>query len=315
MPRTIRLRDFIADADNWLYAVSSYGNRDTVGCILRYIPDSQGDRTDCAGRRYRKLEFEEAFARICAEKPYYAGRMHRIPIADVRRLFCPEQEISRIADRDRRVRRLQSLLDLPAFGLGCTGSRLVGLETPESDIDLVAYGASWFQGQARLRDLIATGAVQELDEEMWRVVYRKRSPEIPFETFILHERRKYNRGMIDGTYFDLLYARDEECVGPLQTAGGEVVGRKRIRARVRDARLAFDSPALYEVDHEEVSRVLSFTHTYSGQVVEGEEMEAQGVLEQHGRELWLIVGTTRTAKGEYIVSRTLLEEGNVSGAT
>jgi hypothetical protein len=66
---------------------------------------------------------------------------------------------------------------------------------------------------------------------------------------------------------------------------------------------------MYEVDHEEVSRVLSFTHTYSGQVREGEEMEAQGVLERHGEELWLIIGTTRTAKGEYIVSRTLCEQG------
>ncbi|MDD1674576.1 MAG: DNA polymerase subunit beta [Methanomicrobiales archaeon] len=309
MTRPIRLRDFIADADHWLYAVSRYGNRETVGCILRYVPDPYGERVDPAGRRFRKLEFDEAFARICSEKPSYAGRMHRVPIADVRHIFYPEKEISRIAERDHRVRHLQSLFSLPEHTLGCTGSRLVGLETPESDIDLVAYGAAWFRGQTRLRELISTGCVQQLDEEMWRVVYRKRAPEIPFETFMLHEARKYNRGMIEGTYFDLLYARDEESAGPMQTEGDAVLGKKRIRALVRDARLAFDSPAVYEVDHAEVSRVLSFTHTYSGQVMVGEEMEAQGVLERHGRELWLIVGTTRSAQGEYIVSRTLLEKG------
>jgi hypothetical protein len=32
------------------------------------------------------------------------------------------------------------------------------------------------------------------------------------------------------------------------------------------------------------------------------------MLEEHGDELWLVVGTTRTARGEYIVSKTLLEE-------
>ena len=75
---------------------------------------------------------------------------------------------------------------------------------------------------------------------------------------------------------------------------------------VTDASLAFDNPAVYEVEHESVSRVLSFTHTYSGQALAGETIEACGVVELHGDEEWLIVGTTREARGEYIVSKTLL---------
>jgi hypothetical protein len=82
----------------------------------------------------------------------------------------------------------------------------------------------------------------------------------------------------------------------------------KIEAKVTDASLAFDSPAVYEVEHESVSRVLSFTHTYSGQALAGETIEACGMCEQHGNERWLVVGTTREARGEYIVSRTLLEE-------
>jgi predicted nucleotidyltransferase len=314
VPRPIRLRDFIADGDNWLYAVCSYDNRKRVGCILRYIPDPRGERMDCSGHRYRKLEFEEAYERIRTEKPSYMGAFHQVPVTDVQRVYHPEEEIQRIADRDPRVRRLQHLLDMPEGALGCTGSRLVGLETAESDIDLVAYGSAWSRAQARLIDLIQKGLVQDLDDEMWRIVYAKRAPEIPFEVFIRHEMRKYNRGMIDGTYFDLLYARNEEAPSSPRITSGKVIGRMRIRARVQDARLAFDSPAIYGVEHKEVTRVLSFTHTYSGQVREGEEMEAQGVLERHGRELWLIVGTTRTAKGEFIFSRTLLEEGAREGA-
>jgi len=62
------------------------------------------------------------------------------------------------------------------------------------------------------------------------------------------------------------------------------------------------------VDHETVSRVISFTHTYSGQALAGETIEAAGVLEEHGDTQWLIVGTTREAKGEYIISKTLLEQ-------
>ena len=58
---------------------------------------------------------------------------------------------------------------------------------------------------------------------------------------------------------------------------------------------------------DEIGRVLSFTHTYSGQALAGEVIEARGVVERHGDERWLIVGTTREAKSEYILSLTLLE--------
>ena len=53
--------------------------------------------------------------------------------------------------------------------------------------------------------------------------------------------------------------------------------------------------------------VLSFTHTYCGQCFTGETLEAKGIVEEHGDQKWLIVGTTREAHGEYIVSRTLLD--------
>jgi predicted nucleotidyltransferase len=52
--------------------------------------------------------------------------------------------------------------------------------------------------------------------------------------------------------------------------------------------------------HPTISRILSFTHTYTGQAFVGELIEAQGVVEQHGDEQWLVVGTTREAKGEFI---------------
>ena len=88
---------------------------------------------------------------------------------------------------------------------------------------------------------------------------------------------------------------------------GTVIGKMTIGATVTDASLSFDNPAVYEVEHESVSRVLSFTHTYSGQARAGESIEACGICERHGTELWLVVGTTREARGEYIVSKTLLE--------
>ncbi|KUK63828.1 MAG: Uncharacterized protein XD82_0073 [Methanoculleus marisnigri] len=275
---SVRLRDFIEDPHGCLYAVSNYDNTDRIGCILRYVPDPNGERTNLLGRRYRKYDFAESFDWIREHEPEYLDAVHRVPHCDVVRVYKPEEEIGKVAARSARVRRLLSHLDLPAGSFGCTGSLLCGLENAASDIDLVVYGDAWFVAQRQLRHLVEAGMIPG-----------------------------WNRGEFEGTYFDLLYTRAYGNLDAVPAGMGTVLCRATIEATVTDASLSFDSPAVYAVDHDEISRVLSFTHTYSGQALAGEVIEARGVVEEHGDERWLIVGTTREAKGEYIVSKTLLE--------
>jgi uncharacterized protein len=302
----VRLRDFIEDADGWLYAVSAYDNDDRIACVLRYIPEPDGERVNPSGRRYTKYDFDEAYAIIAGRKPQYAGLLHRIPHKDVVRVLKPDLEIGPIAADHPRVRKLLDLFPLPAGTVGCTGSLLCGLENESSDIDMVVYGKHWFTAQALVGKGIRDGKIEGLTDEMWRKVYEKRKPEIPYDQFVLHEERKWNRGQIEGTYFDILYTRSYDEIRGVPSGQGTVIGKMTIEAKVKDASLAFDNPAVYEVEHESVSRVLAFTHTYSGQARAGETIEACGICEQHGDERWLIVGTTREARGEYIISRTLL---------
>jgi predicted nucleotidyltransferase len=304
----VRLRDFIEDTDGWLYAVSTYDNTEAVGCVLRYVPDPDGERIHASGRRYTKFDFDEAYALIAEKKPQYAGLLHRVPHKDVKRVLRPDQEIGRIARDHPRVQTLLDLFRLPAGTVGCTGSLLCGLDNESSDIDMVVYGKHWFVAQQLVEQGILDGKVEGLSPDMWRRVYDKRRPEIPYDQFVLHEQRKWNRGQIEGTYFDILYTRSYDEIMSAPSGKGPVLGTMTIEAKVKDASLAFDNPAIYEVEHESVSRVLSFTHTYSGQAVAGETIGACGVLEQHGDERWLIIGTTREARGEYIVSKTLLGE-------
>jgi hypothetical protein len=306
--KPLRLRDFIEDRDGWIYAVSAYDNADRAGCILRYVPDPSGDRVNPDGVSYRKVDFEEAFILAGEEKPSYLGEFLRVPLEDVRHVYKPEDRLSFCAARDGRVGEVAGIFPLPPGSLGCTGSRVCGLEAPSSDIDLVVYGRNFFRARDILREAIGKGRVAVLSPETWRTIYTKREPEIPFEVFLLHERRKWNRGEIRGTYFDLLFTRSYDDLDATPSLKGEKIGRTTLEARVTDASLSFDSPAVYRVDHDRVRRILSFTHTYSGQALEGETVEARGVLEDHGAETWLVVGTTRTARGEYLISRTLMEE-------
>jgi hypothetical protein len=301
------MRDFIEDLDGWIYAVSTYDNSEKIGCVLRYVPDTCGERVNPSGTRYKKYDFEDAYAFIACHKPQYSDLVQRVPHEDVKRIFKPELEISHIADNHPHVQKLLDLFRLPAGIIGCTGSLLCGLENETSDIDMVVYGKHWFTAQEQVRQGILEGNIDELSPEMWHKVYEKRRPEITYDQFVLHELRKWNRGQIEGTYFDILYTRSYDNLKSAPTGRGKIIGRRVIEAKVTDALLAFDSPAVYDVEHKSVSRVLSFTHTYSGQALAGETIEACGICEQHGDEFWLVVGTTREARGEYIISRTLLD--------
>jgi len=306
--KPIRLRDFIEDGDGWLYAVSAYDNRERVGCLLRYVPDRSGDRVNPEGVRYRKLDFGESFSFVAREKPQYLDLVHRVPAGDVRRVYKPEEEIGAIMARSPEIRKLISFFGLPPRTMGCTGSYLCGLQVPGSDIDLVVYGRQWRHAREILRYATMKGKIPAIDDETWQAIYAKRKPDLPFDEFILHEQRKWNRGRTSDAYFDLLFSRSYKALHAGPEGRGQVVGPGTVEAVVTDASLSFDSPAVYRVDDPEISMVLSFTHTYTGQAVAGERIEAKGVCERHGDELWLIVGTTREARGQYIRSLSLLEQ-------
>ncbi|MDR0980833.1 MAG: DNA polymerase subunit beta [Methanocalculaceae archaeon] len=307
--KPIRLRDFVMTGDGCLYAVSGYENDERAECVLRYVPAEDGDRTAPWGTRYKKYDFSDAFAWVKEHKPEYLDLVHRVPPSDIVRVLKPEEQAASIAARNPRAARLFSHFDLPPMTWGCTGSLLAGLENEASDIDMVVYGNAWFTARQQLMEVVARGKIPAMSEEMWQKVYRKRVPDISFDDFVLHESRKFNRGGFEGTYFDLLYSRGYDnlhAVPPITL--GEKTGKMTIEATVTDASLAFDSPGIYRVDHEEIDLVLSFTHTYCGQCFTGETLEACGVVEEHRGQTWLIVGTTREAHGEYIVSRTLLDQ-------
>jgi hypothetical protein len=69
---------------------------------------------------------------------------------------------------------------------------------------------------------------------------------------------------------------------------------------IDDAR-GFDYPAEFKIDHQQISSIVSFTATYTGQAVSGERVEVSGMLEQSGQGVKrIVVGSSREAHGEYI---------------
>ncbi len=304
-----RIRDFLKTDEGWILAVADYNHPCGIRSMLRYVPDPAGERTSPDGMRYRKLDFDAAFEYLRQVRPDYVQDLHVIPEDKVLCLYRPEKVLPSVARRNPKVEMIASVLrdgGISQEGMGITGSWLVGLEGPTSDIDFVVYGDAW----QKARDLIARakekdGHIQDLDEVTWKKIYAKRKPEINFDEFVVHEKRKGNRGLVDGTYFDLLFTRGWDQI---KTAlPGKAVGRRKIEARVVETDFAFDNPAVFKLDHE-IGEVHCYTHTYAGQALPGETVEVRGMVEETEAGLRMVVGTTREARGEWIRSLTLLEK-------
>jgi hypothetical protein len=303
----LRIRDFFQTRQGWIFAVSDYCHPHGIRSLLRYVPDLKGER-EAGGRRYRKLDFDDAYRFLRIKQPDWVADLHQVPAEEIELTFPPSHALLGLAQTDPRVKRIVQTLaggGVPMQQMGITGSMLVGLQAPGSDIDFVVYGPSWWKARDILARAKSNGEMDDLDEATWKKIYLKRKPEIGFEEFMIHEKRKGNRGMVEGTYFDLLFTRDWEQIQPQPR--GRQAGAAQIEARVVNADFSFDSPAIYRLDHPEVKEIFSYSHTYAGQALPGERIEARGVLEETENGLRLVVGTTREARGEWIRSLTLME--------
>lgn len=298
-------RDFIETEEGLIFAVVDGQPEDgKVLSFLRYV--SEG-----------KVSTDRANAELRERHPHYLhhstrldAKLHAVPIVKVKRHHRPRQRVRELLEsgpadavEEKCVRLLRLLMDggLPVESMGVTGSLLIGRHTPASDLDLVIYGReNFFKARSRVRLLIISGELQDLDEDAWRDAFDRRGCELGYGEFLWHELRKGNKGLIDRTKFDLALIVDDEEPPPHR--GWRKTGAAVIRAKVLDAAYAFDQPARYPVDHPEIGEVLSFTHTYTGQALAGETIEASGAVETsadgHRR---LIVGSSREALGEYIL--------------
>jgi uncharacterized protein len=301
-----RLRDFIITKDDWIFAVADYFHEDGIRSILRYVPDPKGARG--LTKKYRKMDFDDSFVFMKTARPEWISDVHIVPWDSVKEILAPNEKLPFIATNNDKLKTIVRSLEkqVPLHRMGVTGSLLAGLEIESSDIDFIVYGNSWFTARDIIkREKEMKNPISEISDDMWIDIYKKRKPDIQFDEFLAHEIRKGNRGMIGETYFDLLYVRDWGNIEPC--IRGKDLGVMTIEATVTNADFSFDSPAMYKIDHPEIDYVLSYTHTYAGQALIGEIIEARGMLEIVGNMKRLVVGTKREPKGEWIRSLTLLE--------
>lgn len=321
----LRIRDFIETERNLIFAVVSYYSpEDRHIAFLRYYPSSTGERERSSQRFHKVASTQESFEFLEKNFPehvFYSeaagSKLQCVPKEKVSKIYHPNERLKEIAANpknylEQRASQLSEVLGtISASKKGVTGSLLVELHEPTSDIDFVVYGV---KNHNRAREMLKQefeekSKVRELTKGEWYKVYTKRFQHhetLTFEEFLWHERRKFHKGAIGNTIFDVLLVRDfGEIKEKYSDKKFRRLGKITQKCVVTDSLLAFDSPAIYRVECEDerIKEVVSFTHTYAGQAFEGEEIEVSGFLEEvAGKENYcrIVVGTTREAEEEYI---------------
>ncbi len=328
-----RTRDFILTQDDLFFATTSYLHpEDRILSFLRYIPDSNGDRLR-DGKKYSKVDTRQAYEYLDKKYPEYlynddinGVKMMGVPLDKIQRILKPEERLKEIMEKDNNNDLLKKVVKLayifnefayiPFSKMGISGSILPELYDPTvSDLDFVIYGLkNHKRAMETFREIKDKSDLKSIGDEYWMKLYEKRIKDssLSYEEFQWYEKRKNNRGVIDGTLFDILATRDwDEIKGSYGEERYKFIGDVTIQCRVKDAIASFDNPAVYKVENVSVldgqkaniSEIASFTHTYAGQAKDGEEIIAKGKLEKvtgKNERIRLVVGTTREAFDEYI---------------
>jgi len=334
-----RPRDFIYTTDDLFFATTTYLHpNDRTLSFLRYIPDINGDRS-LKGKKYVKVDSKKAYEFLGTNYPDYlfdcditGVQMMGVPTEKLEKILRPTERLKEIMESEERNQLLDKVVKLADTfhehtglsyeKMGVSGSILPGLYKENfSDIDFVIYG---LKNHREVMESFAeikkdNGVLEAVGEDYWQRLYKKRivDSSLSYEEFRWYETRKHNRGLIDGTLFDILQTRDwDEISGTYGKTRYSPMGTVEIECTVSDAIAAYDNPAVYKVEDVTIlngpevliGEVASYTHTYSGQAVEGERIVARGKLEKVMNETIsyrLIVGTTRESVGEYIKLKNL----------
>ena len=240
--------------------------------------------------------------------PVLDAHLHAVPLTRIVKHHQPKQRLQDLMQAKQHdaiesdLFQLCHLLQQGGLDLtqtGITGSVLIGAQQASSDIDLVCYSrAAFHQCRDITRELIAKQHLHDLDEQDWQASYQRRSCDLSYSDYVWHERRKYNKAVINGRKFDLNFIDD--TLNP-DLANYQKAEAITLECLISDDTQGFDYPAEFKIAHEQIDAIVCFTATYTGQALKGETVLVSGIVEQNQLGVKrIVVGSSREAQGEYI---------------
>lgn len=332
----IRPRFFIKTRDNLFFAVTNYHHPEThYLAFLRYVPCEDGER-ELNGVKYKKLDSNAAYKYIKNHHPDYLfewnvenKKMMGVLKDDVDEILSPIDKLNEIRNNSedselyRKIRLLSDIFHNQAGicydNMGVSGSTLLNLQNDSSsDIDFIVFGKDNHRKAIELYSRLKNDPASPLEKingDYWRQVYEKRIKDdsMSIDEFIWYESRKNNRGIIDGTLFDILFTKNTDEIVDDDEILFKPLEKIKIKCKIIDDDDSYATPAIYKIDDVEflegnvvnIEKIVSFTHTYTGIVKNNEEVIASGVCEEVTKKdstkvYNLLIGSTRESLNEYV---------------
>jgi predicted nucleotidyltransferase len=278
-----------------------------VVAYLRYVPDPGGERVR-GPRRYRRVyDLKETDEFLRVHHSVYLNQiegkgltLQSVPVDLISRVYSPAERLRELGEGPSTeleasiagfASALSSESRVSLSSLGVSGSALIGLAGPNSDIDIVVYGLDAglkvYGALSRLRE--EGSWIRPYDNGSVMGVVSSRWGDTGFDLamFVPSETRKVLHGLVgERDYFVRLVPSPLEMEAEVVS---RPLGRAVLRATVVDSERSIYTPCTYLVGDcsvqgegrgPEVTRLVSYRGKFTEQAREGEVVEARGTLEE-----------------------------------
>ncbi|MHA1144095.1 MAG: nucleotidyltransferase domain-containing protein [Candidatus Helarchaeota archaeon] len=329
MPIYAREGDFIETNNDLIFDVKGFIHPPAhIVAYLRYYPDTLGERhrKNCRYKKVYSLDerfkiLKTQFPQFIYDDPAMGQLIQAVPHRYIRKIYEPHVYLGRVLKKpknryEKAVARLtQYILDESGIfhsDLGVSGSPMVGLNRPDSDIDIIVYGS---ENARKVHDSmerlfkdeqipIRPYNYQEL-QKLYK--FKSQDTHVSFEDFVKFEIEKKTQGIFEEKiefFIRNLKAWDEIEANPTNEYGYykyRNVGEIAVQARIVNDQEAIFTPCIYGIklmkvfdgpSNKSIERVVSYRGRFTEAKL-GKIINIRGTLEivngKNGEEFYQIV--------------------------
>ncbi len=310
--------DYIETKDNNLFfdVKGLLHPNDYIICFLRFFPHSDGERIR-NGITFKKVyNLNERYAFLRDKYPrhlFYSKELdlevQGVKKKEIKKIYTPRDFFNNLLEKKQLTKNEKLSKDLCKLiinegnlsesSIGITGSTMIGLDTENSDIDLIIYGTeTGLKFQEKLEELFKKSKIlrkYDIDEYGDHYDWRVGGSNIPFEDFLKIEQRKQHQGKFMNHDFFIRYIKSpKDWKGNFYDYQFKNFGRIKLKAEVLDSKDSIFTPCSYKINPlkiletsnntnsiniREIIEIFSFRGRFCEHAKDGETVFVEGNLE------------------------------------